>query len=386
MFISEDVKYVGVNDTTIDLFEGQYKVPDGISYNSYVILDEKTAVMDTVDINFSAIWLEKVKTELGDRKPDYLVVQHMEPDHSASIAEFLKFYPDTTVVGNAKTFTMIKGFFPDLTITNTLTVKEGDTLTLGSHVLTFVFAPMVHWPEVMVSFEQSTGILFSADAFGRFGALSECGFRASEYTDWASQARRYYYNIVGKYGGPVSALLTKLAALPASMILPLHGPVIDANLGEYLSLYGKWCKYEPEVDGVMIACASMHGGTMDAARKLASMLETKGRKVIVRDLCRDDMSECLSDAFMYCEAVFAACTYDGGLFTPMLNFMHRIQAKGYCNRRVGIIENGSWAPVAGRIMKEKLSEMKGLEIVEPVVTIRSRIKDLSSLEQLAENL
>lgn len=384
--IKDSVFYIGVDDHDITLFESQYPVPQGVSYNSYFIDDEKLAVIDSVDASKAALWLDNIGKALHGRQPDYLVVHHLEPDHSGSIEAFIEKYPAAQIVLGTKAAAMLPQFLTGGQAVSMVKVNEGDTLELGHHSLKFFSAPMVHWPEVMVSFEQSTGILFSADAFGRFGALSECGFRASEYTDWASQARRYYYNIVGKYGGPVSALLTKLAALPASMILPLHGPVIDANLGEYLSLYGKWCKYEPEVDGVMIACASMHGGTMDAARKLASMLESKGRKVIVRDLCRDDMSECLSDAFMYCEAVFAACTYDGGLFTPMLNFMHRIQAKGYCNRRVGIIENGSWAPVAGRIMKEKLSEMKGLEIVEPVVTIRSRIKDLSSLEQLDENL
>ena len=290
MFISEDVKYVGVNDTTIDLFEGQYKVPDGISYNSYVILDEKTAVMDTVDINFSAIWLEKVKTELGDRKPDYLVVQHMEPDHSASIAEFLKFYPDTTVVGNAKTFTMIKGFFPDLTITNTLTVKEGDTLTLGSHVLTFVFAPMVHWPEVMVTYDAKDKILFSADGFGRFGTPD------SEQA-WDDEARRYYIGIVGKYGAQVQALLKKAAALDIEKICALHGPVLSENLAHYLDLYNKWSSYVPEKDGVMIAYASIYGNTKKAAELLYDKLKAKNVDVIITDLARCDMSKAISDAF-----------------------------------------------------------------------------------------
>ena len=380
MFISEDVKYVGVNDTTIDLFEGQYRVPDGISYNSYVILDEKTAVMDTVDINFSAIWLEKVKTELGDRKPDYLVVQHMEPDHSASIAEFLKFYPDITVVGNAKTFTMIKGFFPDLTITNTLTVKEGDTLALGSHTLTFVFAPMVHWPEVMVTYDSKDKILFSADGFGKFGTPD---------TDepWEDEARRYYIGIVGKYGAQVQALLKKAAALDIKMILPLHGPILKEDLGYYLGLYNTWSSYQPESKGVFVAYASIHGNTAKAAEKLGEMLKEKGaKKVVISDLSRSDMAENIEDAFRYDRIVLMASSYDGGVFPVMEDFLMHLKSKNYQNRKIGLVENGSWAPTAARVMKGYVENFKNVTIAEPVVTIRSTLNEASekALGELAE--
>ena len=376
MFISEDVKYVGVNDTTIDLFEGQYKVPDGISYNSYVILDEKTAVMDTVDINFSAIWLEKVKTELGDRKPDYLVVQHMEPDHSASIAEFLKFYPDTTVVGNAKTFTMIKGFFPDLTITNTLTVKEGDTLTLGSHVLTFVFAPMVHWPEVMAAYEEEEKILFSADAFGRFGSLER-----TARAPWAPQARRYYYNIIGKYGAQVQALLKKTSALEIQTICPLHGPVLTEGLEECLRLYNLWSQWEPEEsESILIAHASIHGNTAHAAKTLKGKLEKKGVQVNICDLTVTDLSYAVASAFYCGKLVLASSTYDGGLFPPMKEFLEHLQTKGFRNRRIGLMENGSWAPAAARLMRAELEKMKELRLCETEVSLRGALNQTSEAQ------
>lgn len=381
MFISKDVKYVGVNDTTIDLFEGQYKVPDGISYNSYVILDEKTAVMDTVDINFSAIWLEKVKTELGDRKPDYLVVQHMEPDHSASIAEFLKFYPDTTVVGNAKTFTMIKGFFPDLTITNTLTVKEGDTLTLGSHVLTFVFAPMVHWPEVMVTYDAKDKILFSADGFGRFGTPD------SEQA-WDDEARRYYIGIVGKYGAQVQALLKKAATLDIEKICALHGPVLSENLAHYLDLYNKWSSYVPEKDGVMIAYASIYGNTKKAAELLYDKLKAKNVDVIITDLARCDMSKAISDAFAYGKLVLATPTYNADVFPFMRTFIEGLTERNYQKRTVAFIENGAWAPMAAKVMAGMFEKSKELNILDKTVKITCALNDASAaqIDELAEEL
>ena len=381
MFISEDVKYVGVNDTTIDLFEGQYKVPDGISYNSYVILDEKTAVMDTVDINFSAIWLEKVKTELGDRKPDYLVVQHMEPDHSASIAEFLKFYPDTTVVGNAKTFTMIKGFFPDLTITNTLTVKEGDTLTLGSHVLTFVFAPMVHWPEVMVTYDSKDKILFSADGFGRFGTPD------SEQA-WDDEARRYYIGIVGKYGAQVQTLLKKAAALDIEKICALHGPVLSENLAHYLDLYNKWSSYVPEKDGVMIAYASIYGNTKKAAELLYDKLKAKNVDVIITDLARCDMSKAISDAFAYGKLVLATPTYNADVFPFMRTFIEGLTERNYQKRTVAFIENGAWAPMAAKVMAGMFEKSKELNILDKTVKITCALNDASvaQIDELANEL
>ena len=391
MFISEDVKYVGVNDTTIDLFEGQYKVPDGISYNSYVILDEKTAVMDTVDINFSAIWLEKVKTELGDRKPDYLVVQHMEPDHSASIAEFLKFYPDTTVVGNAKTFTMIKGFCPDLTITNTLTVKEGDTLTLGSHVLTFIFAPMVHWPEVMVTYDAKDKILFSADAFGTFGALAGNIFddEITFDTTWMNDARRYYTNIVGKYGVQVQALLKKAASLDIEMICPLHGPIWRKDLGLLLEKYQKWSTYEPEDKTVMIAYATMYGNTENAANVLAGMLADKGVKnIAMYDVSETDVSELVAESFRCSHLVLAAPTYNSRIQPKMEAYLSDIKALNLQNRTVAVIDNGTWAATAGKQMIGTLEGMKNMTILENTISIKSALAEnqLGALEALADEL
>ena len=382
MFISEDVKYVGVNDTTIDLFEGQYKVPDGISYNSYVILDEKTAVMDTVDINFSAIWLEKVKTELGDRKPDYLVVQHMEPDHSASIAEFLKFYPDTTVVGNAKTFTMIKGFFPDLTITNTLTVKEGDTLTLGSHVLTFVFAPMVHWPEVMVTYDSTDKVLFAADGFGKFGALDR-------EEPWDDEARRYFIGIVGKYGLQVQKLLKVAGTLDIRKICSLHGPVLTENLGHYIEKYDIWSSYRPEEEGVVVAYTSVYGNTKKAAELLAAKLKEKGcPNVVIYDLARDDMSAAVADAFRYSKLVLATLTYNAGIYPFMQDFINRLTERSFQNRTIGLIENGSWAPTAAKVMKGMFEKSKNITWTENNVKVMSAVKEenVKEIEALAEEL
>ena len=386
MQIKDNIFYVGTDDRDIDLFESQYPVPQGVSYNSYLIVDNQTTVLDSVDARRTNEWLSNIEGALKEKQPDYLVVHHLEPDHSGSIDAFLEKFPESKIVLGVKAAAMLSQFCKKDWTNRIVKVAEGDTLDLGKHSLKFFSAPMVHWPEVMVSFEQSNGVLFSADAFGRFGSLETCGYMASEYTDWEREARRYYYNIVGNYGGPVSALLGKLTALNIAMILPLHGPVIDGNLEKYLTLYEKWSRYEPEVDGVLIACASMHGGTMEAAYELATILKARGKDVTVHDICRDDMSECLGDAFKYSEAVFAACTYDGGLFTPMVDFLHRLHIKGYSSRRVGIIENGSWAPTAGRIMKEKLSEMKGVEALEPVVTIKSRLKDSSVLNGLADVL
>ena len=382
MEISTCVKYVGVNDHQVDLFEGQYKVPKVMSYNSYVILDDKIAVMDTVDANFTHEWLDNIQQILDGRTPDYLIVQHMEPDHAANVANFLKVYPDTTVVSNMKAFNMIQNFF-DLDLTGRkIEVKNGGTLSLGYHQLTFVFAPMVHWPEVMVTYESSEKILFSADGFGKFGAL--------DYEDpegWACEARRYYFNIVGKYGAPVQALLKKAAGLDIQTICPLHGPVLNENLGYYIGLYDTWSSYKPEDKGVLVAYASIHGNTAKAARKFAEMLRAKGvEKVSVMDLSRDDMAEVVEDAFRYDRMVLAAASYDGGVFPCMQDFLHHLQSKAFQNRTVGIIENGTWGPTAGRTMKGILETMKNITIVEPMVTIRSAMKesDLPAMEALAD--
>ena len=384
MKIGNDIYYVGVNDHQIDLFEGQYVVPNGMSYNSYVIMDEKIAVMDTVDANFKDEWLENVAKVLDGAKPDYLVVQHMEPDHAANIENFMKAYPDTTVVANTKTFTMMGNFFRNLNLDGKkLVVANGDSLTLGKHVLTFVFAPMVHWPEVMVTYESKEKILFSADGFGKFGALS----KTEGEDDWACEARRYYFNIVGKYGAPVQTLLKKAAGLDIATICPLHGPVLKDNLGYYLDLYNTWSSYQPEDKGILVAYASIHGNTAKAAEKLAEMLREKGaEKVVVSDLAREDMAEVIEDAFRYDRMILAAASYDAGVFPCMQDFLHHLQSKAYQNRKVGIIENGSWAPTAARTMKSILETMKNIEIVEPVVTIRSVMKDsdLPEMEKLAD--
>lgn len=381
--ISDSVKYIGVDDTTIDLFESQYVVPEGVSYNSYVILDEKTAVMDTVDKRGMKQWEDNLLNALDGRKADYVIVQHMEPDHAGSLARLLELYPDITVVGNAKTFVMINQFFENIDIKNTLTVKEGDTLSLGSHTLTFVMAPMVHWPEVMVTYESSEKILFSADGFGKFGALS----LTENEEDWACEARRYYFNIVGKYGAPVQTLLKKASALDIKTICPLHGPVLTDNLGYYLDLYNTWSSYQPESKGVFVAYASIHGNTAHAAEKFADMLRNKGvEKVVVTDLSRCDIAEAVEDAFRYDRMVLAAASYDAGVFPIMQDFLHHLQAKAYQNRTVGLIENGSWAPTAAKTMRNILDTMKNITVVEPVVTIKSVLKktDIPALNQLAD--
>ena len=375
--LSDKVKYIGVDDLDLDLFESQYIVPEGMAYNSYVILDDKVAVLD-------------LKEALCGRQPDYLVVHHMEPDHSALIAWALEEFPALTLVASAKAIQMLEQFFEGIQIEGrTLAVKEGSELVLGEHKLRFIGAPMVHWPEVMVSFDEADGALYSADAFGKFGALSKCGFYGRDDDDWSCEARRYYFNIVGKYGAPVRTLLGKTSQLAIKTIRPLHGPILENNLSEYLDLYNIWSNYAVETPGIFIACASIHGGTLAAAEKLAEILRAKGaERVVVSDLCRSDFAENVEDAFRHSTLVVAASSYDAGVFTPMYEFLHRLQIKGFCNRKVGIIENGSWAPSAGRVMKEMLSSMNGVEIVEPMVTIKSRMKaaDIPALETLASAL
>lgn len=384
MNISESVKYIGVDDTTIDLFESQYVVPEGVSYNSYVILDEKIAIMDTVDKRGMKEWEDNLLKTLDGKKADYVIVQHMEPDHAGSLARLLELFPDITVVGNAKTFVMINQFFENINIKDSLTVKEGDTLNLGSHTLTFVMAPMVHWPEVMVTYESSEKILFSADGFGKFGALS-----LTENEDWACEARRYYFNIVGKYGAPVQTLLKKASTLDIKTICPLHGPVLSDNLGYYLDLYNTWSSYQPESKGIFIAYASIHGNTAVAANRFADILRDKGvEKVVVTDLSRCDIAEAVEDAFRYDRMVLAAASYDAGVFPIMQDFLHHLQSKAYQNRTIGLIENGSWAPTAAKTMRSILDTMKNITIVEPVVTIKSALKenDIPALEELADAL
>lgn len=384
MNISESVKYIGVDDTTIDLFESQYVVPEGVSYNSYVILDEKIAIMDTVDKRGMKEWEDNLLKTLDGKKADYVIVQHMEPDHAGSLVRLLELFPDITVVGNAKTFVMINQFFENINIKDSLTVKEGDNLNLGSHTLTFVMAPMVHWPEVMVTYESSEKILFSADGFGKFGALS-----LTENEDWACEARRYYFNIVGKYGAPVQTLLKKASALDIKTICPLHGPVLSDNLGYYLDLYNTWSSYQPESKGIFIAYASIHGNTAVAANRFADILRDKGvEKVVVTDLSRCDIAEAVEDAFRYDRMVLAAASYDAGVFPIMQDFLHHLQSKAYQNRTIGLIENGSWAPTAAKTMSSILDTMKNITIVEPVVTIKSALKenDIPALEELADAL
>lgn len=379
--ITEFVKYVGVDDTTLDLFESQYIVPNGISYNSYIILDQKIAIMDSVDNRKCAEWLDKIETALQGRTPDYLVVHHMEPDHTGSMLQLAQRYPSMQIVTSERAVKMLPQFFHGAELeSRAIAVKEGDTLLLGDCTLQFIMAPMIHWPEVMVSYERSQKILFSADAFGKFGALSH-------QEDWACEARRYYFNICGKYGQPVQALLKKVATLDIEVICPLHGPVLSDNLGYYVGLYDTWSSYKPEAKGVFVAHASIHGGTAAAANLLADMLRERGvQKVSVADLCRDDVAEAIEDAFKYDRLVLAAASYDGDVFPPMYNFLHKLKIKNYQNRRVGMIENGSWAPSAGRVMRCMLEQMKSVEIVEPMVTICSRIKadNISAMEALAD--
>jgi flavorubredoxin len=381
-----EIKYVGVDDLDLDLFESQYDVPEGMSYNSYVILDDKVAVMDTVDARKAADWLENLEEALGGRKPDYLVVQHMEPDHSGAILELTQRYPDIRIVATAKALTFLGQFFDGRTF-NTTAVKEGDTLELGAHTLQFILAAMVHWPEVMVTFDRKDKVLFAADAFGKFGALSKCGYFGEEDDDWACEARRYYFNICGKYGAPVQVLLKKVLPLAPAVIAPLHGPILRENLGEYVGLYQTWSSYGVETEGVFVACASIHGGTMVAAEKMKEILLAKGcPKVALADLTRDDQAEAVEDAFRYGKMVLLAASYDGGLFSPAYSFIHTLQMKAWQKRKVALVENGTWAPSAGKVMKELFGQMKDVEIVGDLVTLRSRMKDsdLPALEALAD--
>ena len=380
--ISDSVKYIGVDDKTIDLFESQYIVPNGISYNSYVILDDKIAVMDTVDRRKTDDWIANLEAVLEGKSPDYLIISHLEPDHAANIQLLAEKYPQMTLVGNAKTFSMMPRFFTLDFSERVLTVKEGDSLELGSHKLSFYMAPMVHWPEVMVAYESTEKILFSADGFGKFGALDTD-------EDWACEARRYYFNICGKYGVQVQNLLKKLAGLEVETICPLHGPILTENLSYYINLYDIWSKYEPETDGVFIAYASIHGNTKQVALKLYDILKEKtDKKIAISDLSREDMAECIEDAFRYSKMIVAAPSYDAGVFPIMNDFLHHLKIKGYKNRQVGIIENGSWALSAGKVMTEYLESMKDVEICPTMVSIHSTMKDtdIEKLNQLADEI
>ncbi len=388
--ITDSIFYIGADDLTLDLFESQYILEDGMAYNSYLIKDDKTAIMDTVDARCAEEWKAYLQEALGGTVPSYLVVHHMEPDHSALIAWAMEKWPQMQLVASAKAIQMLSQFFDGVSYEGrTMAMKEGDTLPLGAHTLKFFGAPMVHWPEVMVSFEESEKVLFSADAFGKFGALSKCGFFGDEDGDWACEARRYYFNICGKYGIPVQTLLKKVSALPVSIIAPLHGPILRQGLEQYIGLYNIWSSYGVETEGVFVAVASIHGGTMEAAKKLAEILKAKGcPKVAMADLTREDQAEAVEDAFRYGKMIVCAASYDAGLFPPAHSFIHHLQDKVWQKRRVGLVENGSWAPSAGRVMKEMFSSMKDVEIVEPVVTIRSRMKeaDIPALEKLAETI
>lgn len=380
--ITDKILYVGVNDRDIDLFEGQYVVPEGVSYNSYLIMDEKVALMDTVDARKSEEWLANIKVVLGTRQPDYLVVSHMEPDHAGSIAAVAEEFPDMKIVGNAKTFTFMGQFFDFDIDSKKVVVAEGDELALGKHTLKFLMTPMVHWPEVMMTYETSEKILFSADGFGKFGALD-----AEE--DWACEARRYYFNIVGKYGAQVQAVLKKLAGAEVNAICPLHGPVLKENLAYYIGLYDIWSSYRPEDEGVLVAYASIYGNTAGAAKQIAEMLKEKGaKKVAITDLARDDMAEAIEDAFRYDKMVLACSTYDGGIFPCMEDFLSHLKAKNYQKRTVALIENGTWAPMAGKKMREILEGMKDVKVLENTVTIRSAVKadTVSALDKLADEV
>ena len=382
MFISNDIRYIGVNDHDVDLFEGQYVVPNGMAYNSYVILDEKVAVMDTVDQRFGEQWLQNLRAELGERKPDYLIVQHMEPDHSANIDVFLNAYPEATVVSSAKAFAMMKQFFGSDYCGRRIVVGEGDTLSLGAHTLTFVTAPMVHWPEVIVTYDSLDKVLFSADGFGKFGALD-----AEE--DWACEARRYYIGIVGKYGAQVQALLKKAATLDIATICPLHGPVLTENLGYYINLYDIWSSYRVESEGVLIAYTSIYGHTKKAVELLEQkLLEYGCPKVVVADLARDDMAECVEDAFRYGKLVLATTTYNADVFPFMKEFIHHLTERNYQNRTVGLMENGTWTPTAAKTMHKMLESSKNLTFTENTVKILSALSDESraQIDALAKEL
>lgn len=382
VIISDSIKYIGVDDTTLDLFESQYIIPNGVSYNSYLILDEKIAVMDTVDARKTKEWFDNLDKELKEHVPDYLIVSHLEPDHSANIQLFTEKYKEAKLVLSAKAKAMLPQFFNIEGLDERcIVVKEGEELDLGNHHLKFIMAPMVHWPEVMVEYETTEKILFSADGFGKFGALSHD-------EDWACEARRYYFNIVGKYGAPVQTLLKKASTLDIKMICPLHGPILKDNLGYYIDKYQIWSSYQSEDEGVLVASASIHGNTKEVALKVVDLLKEKGVKVAFTDLTRDDMAEAVEDAFRYSKMILAGATYDGGVFSPMEDFLHRLQHKGYQNKTVGLIENGSWAPLANKVMKDMLTPMKNITICENTVTIKSTYKDKNqeAINQLVEEI
>ena len=388
--ILNGLRYIGADDCNLDLFESQYRVPEGMAYNSYLIEDEKIAVMDTVDARCAEPWKAQLDEALAGRQPDYLVVHHLEPDHSALIADLLAAYPDLRLVMSAKAAAMLPQFFEGIgTEGRVLAVKEGETLSLGKRSLRFFMAPMVHWPEVMVSYMEEDKVLFSADAFGKFGALSTCGYFGEDDADWVCEGRRYYFNICGKYGGPVQTLLKKAESLDIQVICPLHGPILRENLGYYLDLYRTWSSYGVETPGVFVAYASIHGGTAEAALRLADILREKGcPKVATADLTRDDPAEAVEDAFRYGKMVLAASSYDAGLFSPAYNFLHTLQMKAWQQRTVALVENGSWAPSAARVMREEFAKMKDVTVLEPAVTIRSRLKqaDIPALEALADSI
>ena len=380
--VTESIIYVGVNDKEMDLFENQYVTPNGISYNSYVILDEKIAIMDTVDNRKTDEWIKNIENVLKGKEPDYLVVSHMESDHSDNIANLAEKYPNMKIVGNPQIFKMINQFFALDLGDRAINMKEGDVLELGKHKLHFIMAPMVHWPEVMMSYEETEKVLFSADGFGKFGTLDTD-------EDWTCEARRYYFNIVGKYGVNVQNLLKKAANLDIKIICPLHGPILDENLGYYINKYDIWSSYNPEDDGVLVAYASIHGNTEKAAKKMAEILEKKGaKKVVITDLARDDMAEAIEDAFRYDKILVASSTYNMGIFPCMEHFLQHLQSKNYQNRKVGIIENGSWAPASGKLMKDIFSKMKDIKICDKIVTIKSAIKEenIEDMEKLADKL
>lgn len=377
MFISESIKYVGVDDKDIDLFESQYVVPDGVSYNSYIIFDEKITIMDTVDARATDEWVKNIEEALDGKEPSYLVISHLEPDHAANIGLIAHKYPNMQLIGNAKTFQMLPQFFDEDFADRQVVVKEGDEISLGSHSLTFVMAPMVHWPEVMVAYEKTEKILFSADGFGKFGALD-----SEDDEGWACEARRYYFNIVGKYGAQVQNLLKKASALDIQTICPLHGPVLKENLGYYLDIYNTWSSYEPEDEGVLVAYASIHGNTAKAAKQIADKLKAKGvEKMEVMDLSRDDMAEAVEAAFRYDKMVLACATYDGGLFPVMEDFLNHLKSKNFQKRKAALVENGSWAPLAAKKMRESLESMKNIEICENIVSIKSTVKE-ENVEQM----
>ena len=381
MEILKDIINIGASDNNLDLFEGQYNLKHGMSYNSYVIRDEKTVILDTIDKEVTDIWLQNLEKALERKNPDYLIISHMEPDHAYNIGTLINKYPDMKIVGNMFTFNILSGFFNEDISSRKVIVKEGDILDIGEHKLQFFMAPMVHWPEVMVTYEQTEKILFSADAFGKFGSLDV-------EDNWIDEARRYYIGIVGKYGMQVQALLKKASNLDIKVICPLHGPILTENLGYYLDKYNKWSSYEPEEDGVLIACSSIYGNTLEAAKELEKMLKEKGENVILTDLTRDDWAEAVAKAFRFSKLVVMSSSYNAGLFPAMEHFLMRLKDRNYQKRKVGIVENGSWAPSAGKCMRNILSEMKEIEIIEPIVTIKSRLNEVTTnqLEMLANNI